>query len=207
MLPPPRGPFLGLSRQRVPHSTASTGTAQNSWKPPKIGLLPSCWWKSSHLPSRILPPHPAARQDPHPVVPPARRSGVPQPKLPSGSGKMKGVQREGKQPAWGVRQEPAPRHPLGGRMLVLEGCLWGMELLGARLRQLGGPRLCSERLRWGFWRGLWQELVSSGHAEPRQLGHFKVHRYNLLLSWRVLGGLHLVHFTWTTSSFLKLFET
>lgn len=87
---------------------------------------------------------------------------------------------------------------------MLEGCLWGMELLGARLRRLGGPRLCSERLRWGFGRGPWQELLSSGHADPQHLGHFEVHRYKLLLPWRVLGGPHLVHFTWTTSSFLKL---
>lgn len=83
---------------------------------------------------------------------------------------------------------------------MLEGCLWGMELVGARLCRLGGPCLCSERQRWGFG----QELVSSGHADPQQLGHFEVHRYKLLLRWRVLGGPHLVHFTWPTSSFLKL---
>lgn len=105
-----------------------------------------------------------------------------------------------------------PTAAAGGRMLegtVLEGCLWGDVAPSAPASaDPGGPCLSSEMLRRAFWRGPWQkELVSSGHAEPQPLGRgCWMQGCSLVLSWRVLGGPRLVHFTWTTSSFLKRFE-
>lgn len=115
------------------------------------------------------------------MLPPlAGHSGVPGPDhvfpLQPHSGKMKRVQREGKQPAGGVRQEPAPGIPVAvarGRMqegTVPEGCLQGdgapLEPISA-LRLIEGSLLCPQVLcGFFFWRGLGQEeLEVLGRAE------------------------------------------
>lgn len=80
---------------------------------------------------------------------------------------MKRVQREGKQPAGGVQQELAPRHPGGGRMLeetLPEGCfgerwcqkdVWwdAAPVLQHWPLMPQGPCLCSEMCVGPFGKG------------------------------------------------------
>lgn len=118
---------------------------RNSWKSPKIDLLV----ENSPSPlTSFLQAGPPACDPPSPA-----QTSPSQPCL----GKMKRVQREGKQPAGGVWQEPALGILVGagccrrrcwrvvfGLGVVLEGFLGGMQLLQQQLLLLWGPCLCSE---------------------------------------------------------------